>query len=354
MVEEFISHASEMKSISRVLGWILKIHSEAITSLTTEIAPFLETGFGLDEKKKEVTFPSSTPNEFFPANVNNLLLRTPVIGFPYEYLRDLDRVKKNIKVTVNEMKKIKEKTVDLINAYASTKAALETIKTVSSPLAKAEFDFAVLRKQEQVTNVDKLRKFEKVAKEYLEKIRKQDWTQFPQVDPSIWKKKAKNHVIDVTHKELDRALYQYPILSWQPLNISTDIERVLIPFFLVQERIDDSYLKCRSLFEKCKSSSGFLRGPPSALKDEAVKALEEFNINYGGLNFPEFYAGSAINTINKDDRDGIKRIRGHKFSLKEIDNLLAKTSPDKSVNNAPEIINQFHYMISLERNIIRP
>lgn len=343
-----------MKSISNVLGWVLKTHSEAITSLTAEIAPFLETGFGLDEKKKEVIFPTSNPNEYFPANVNNLLLRTPVIGFPYEYLRDLDRVKKNIKVSANEMKKIKGKTVDLINAYASTKAALEAIKTVSSPLAKADFDFAVLRKQEQVTNVDKLRKFEKVAKEYLEKIRKQDWTRFPQVDPSIWKKKAENHVIDVTNREIDRALHQYPVLSWQPLNLYTDIERVLIPFFIVQERIDESYLKCRGLFEKCKSSSGFLRGPPSDLKDEAVKALEEFNINYGGLKFSEFYAGSAITTINKDDRDDIRRIRGHKFSLKDIDNLLAKTSPDKSVNNAPEIINQIRYLISLERNIIRP
>jgi len=342
-----------MKPITNVLGWVLKTHSEAITSLTAEIAPFLETGFGLDEKKNEVTFPTSAPNEYFPANVNNLLLRTPVIGFPYEYLRDLDRVKKNIKVSVNEMKKIKEKTVDLIKAYTSTKAALEVIKIVSSPLAKADFDFAVLRKQEQVTNVDKLRKFEKVAKEYLEKIRKQDWTRFPQVDPSIWKKKAENHVIDVINREIDRALHQYPILNWQPLNIYTDIERVLIPFFLVQERIDESYIKCRSLFEKCKSSSGFLRGPPSALKDEAVKALDDFNINYGGLKFPEFYAGSAIATINKDDRDGIRRIRGHKFSLKDLDNLLAKTL-DKNVNNSPEIINQIRYLISLERNIIRP
>ena len=80
LVEEFISHASEMKSFSGVISWILKTHAESIVSLTSEIAPFLETGFHIDEKNEEVTFPTATPTEFFPANVGNLLLRT--VFFP--------------------------------------------------------------------------------------------------------------------------------------------------------------------------------------------------------------------------------------------------------------------------------
>jgi hypothetical protein len=354
LVEKFIYNTPEMKSFSRVLSWVLKTHSEAIVSLTSEIAPFFETGFGINEKKGEVSFPTSTSNEYFPATLGNLLLRTPCFGFPYEYLIQLDRVKKAAKVSVNEMKKIKEKTVDLIKAYASTKEALEAIKTVSRPIDSGHFDLAVLRKQEEVTNVKKLRKFEKNAKEYLDKIKKQDWSRFPQIDPSVWKEKAKKHKMDVGNREHDRELYQYPILGWSPLNIYTDIERMLIPFFIVQERVDASYLKCRSLFQKCKDSSGFLRGPPAELKNETIKTLEEFNINYGGLKYPELYAGNILRRINDDSRYGIQKIRSHKISLKDIDKLLAKPLPDKSVKNASEILKQIHYLVSWERNIVHP
>jgi hypothetical protein len=252
------------------------------------------------------------------------------------------------------MRKIKEKTVDLMKAYASTKDALESIKKVFNPIESAQFDFATLRMKEDVTNVKKLKKFEKVAKDYVEEIRKQDWTRFPRVDPSIWKDKAKDHTIDVGNREYGNSLCQYPILNWHPLNIHTDVERMIIPFFIVQERIEDSYLKCRTLFEKCKDSSGFLRGPPEDLKNEAVKALEEFNTYYGGLSYPALYAGRIIKSINDDEQYGIRRIRPHKISMKDLDKLIAKPSRDGTVDKAQEIIKQIHYLVSWERNINHP
>lgn len=353
MVEIFFSNSSELDSFSGVLSWVLKTHAEALKSLTSEIAPFLETAVGFDEQK-DLFFPTSTPNEYHAANVDNLLLRSMFLGFSYEYIMALDKVKNNIKVSADKMRKIKEKTVDLIKAYASTKDALEAIKKVSNPVSKAHFNFAMLRKKENITNVKKLTQFEKVAKDYMKEIRKQDWTRFPHVDPSIWKEKAKDHTINVGNREYETQLYQYPILNWHPLNIHTDIERMLIPFFIVQERIDESYIKCRSLFEKCKNSSGFLRGPPSELKDEAIKALEEFNINYGGITYPAFYAERMTNSINRDKEYGISRIRPHKFSLNDLDKLIAKPSQDGSVEHAPEIVKQIHYLVSWERNINHP
>lgn len=335
-----------MNSFSGVLGWVLKTHVEALTSLTSEIAPFLETCIRVDEQKGELSFPTSAQTEFFTANVDNLLLRTMFFGFSYEYLMALDRVKKNIKISVDKMQKIKEGTVDLMKAYASTKDALEAIKKVSNPVEKAHFEFAMLRKNENVTNVKRLNKFDKVAKDYVGEIRKQDWTRFPQVDPSIWKEKATDHTINVGNIEIENnQLFQYPFLDWHPLNIHTDLERMLIPFFIVQERIDDSYLQCRSLFEKCKNSSGFLRGPPADLKSEAVKALEEFNINFGGLRYPALYAGRILQRIKDDNQHGIHRIRPHKFSLNDIDKFIAKPSSDGSVEHAEEIIKQLHYLV---------
>jgi hypothetical protein len=110
------------------------------------------------------------------------------------------------------------------------------------------------------------------------------------------------------------------------------------------EKIDDSYYKCKSLFEKCKSFSGFLRGPPAELKEEAVTALQEFNINYGGLYSAE-YASGMLMSINKDNQRGIRRIRPHKYSLNDVDKLIANPSSDGSVKNAEEIIKQIHHRV---------
>ena len=346
--------SSETDSFSGVLSWVLETHVEALTSLASEIAPFLETSVGIDKQKGELYFPTSTPNEFYDADVDNLLLRSMLIGFPYEYLIALDRVKKKLRISVEEMRKIKEKTIDLMKAYGSTKDALEAIEKASNPIYRAQLDFATLRKKEDVTNVKKLKKYEKVARDFVGEVRKQDWTRFPQVDPSIWKEKAKDHTIDVANREYDNSISQYPILSWNPLNIHTDVERMLIPFFIVQERMDDSYLKCRSLFEKCKDSSGFMRGPPAELKDEAIKTLEEFNTYYGGLSYPAFYAGRIIKSIKDDEKYGIRRIRPHKISMNDIDKLITKPLRDGTVDKAQEIIKQIHYLVSWERNINHP
>jgi hypothetical protein len=343
-----------MEKFSGVLSWIIETHVDALTSLTSEIAPYIETTIGIDEEKGELYFPTSTSTNYYEGNVDNLLLRSNFIGFPYEYLVELDRVKKNIKIPAEKMRKIKEKTVDLMKAYASTKEALKAIEKASNPISNNQFDFAMLRKTENVTNVNKLKKYEKVARDYMNEIRKIDWNRFPQVDPSIWKDKSSNHVIDVAFREFEKQLFQYPFLNWFPLNIHTDVERMLIPFFIVQEKIDDSYEKCKNLFERCKKESGFLRGPPDDLKNEAVQALEELNVNIGGLSYPELYAGRMLRSIDVDNRDGIQRIRPHKFSLEDIDRFIARPKSDGSVEHAEEIIKQLHYIISLDRNINHP
>jgi hypothetical protein len=339
-------NSSDMNSYSGVLSWVLKTHVEAITSLTSEIAPFLETAVRIDEEKEEYYFPTSIPNEYYAANVDNLLFRTEFIGFPYEYLIALDRVKKNVKISVDKMRKIKEKTIDLMKEYASTKEALEAIVKISTPIEKIQFDFAMLRKNENVTNLNRLMKYEKGVTDYEEEIRKQDWSRFPQVDPSIWKEKVTDHAINTINMELEMQLFQYPVLSLFPLNIHTDVERRLIPFFVALDRIDDSYYKCKSLFEKCKSSSGFLKKPPPELKEEAVAALQEFNINYGGLCFPAEYASGILKIIEKDNEHGIRRIRPHKYSLNDVDKLITNPSSDGSVKNAEEIIKQIYYRVS--------
>jgi hypothetical protein len=338
-------NSNEMDAYSGVLSWVLKTHVEALTSLTSEIAPFMETAVRIDEEKEEYYFPTSTPNEYYPANVKNLLFRSQFIGLPYEYLVTLDRVKKNIKISVDEMQTIKDKTIELMKANASTKEALEAIIQASKPIEKIKFEFAIVRKTENVTNLNRLTKYEKAIKDFMEEIRKQDWSRFPQVDPSIWKEKATGHAFNVLNQEFEMQLYQSPVLDLFPLNIHTDIERRFIPFFIVLERIDDSYYKCKSLFEKCKSSSGFLRGPPMELKEEAVKALQEFNINYGGLCYPAEYASGMLATIEKDKERGINRIRPHKYALNDVEKFIANPSSDGSVKNAEEIIKQIHYRV---------
>jgi hypothetical protein len=343
-----------MEMFSGVLSGIIETHVDALTSLTSEIAPFLETTVRVDEEKGELYFPTSTITDYYEANVDNLLLRSIFIGFPYEYMVELDRVKKNIKIPVEKMKKIKEKTVNLMEAYASTKEALKAIEKVSNPIEKTQFEFAMLRKNENVTNIKKLKKFENASRDYMNEIRKTNWSRFPQVDPSIWKEKASNHAINVAYREFDTQLYQYPVLDWSPLNIHTDIERMLIPFFIVQEKIDDSYNKCMNLFEKCKKSSGFLRKPSAELKNETVQALEEFNVNFGGLRYPSLYAGRILRSIDEDNRYGIKRIRPHKYSLDDIDKMIARPKSDGSIDNAEEIIKQLHYLVSIDRNKIHP
>jgi len=337
--------SSEIDSFIGVLSWVIKTHSEALISLTSEIAPFLETGVRIDKENEAVYFPTSSNFDFYDADVDSLLYRTLFIGLSYENRMSFDRVKKGTKVSIDKMKDIKDKTVELMKAYASTKEALEAIQKVTRPFDKEEHHFAILRQNEDVKNVNKLKKFEKAAKDYIKEIQKVDWDRFSRIDPNIWKEKASKHNIDVANRELDNQLYQSPILSLYPLNLHTDIERRLAAFFISLERIEESYEKCLNLFEKCKEASGFLRGPPSELKNEAVEALEQFCINYGGLCYLDYYASSTLISIKKDADYGIQSIRPHKYSLADIDKFMSKPRSDGTVDHSEEIINQLHYLV---------
>ena len=336
---------SEIAQVSSVLSWVLETHSTAMVSLTSEIAPFLETAVRINPDDEEYYYPTSVPTEFIDADVVNLLFRSEFVGLPYEYMKTLDRVKKDIEVSVEEMRVIYGKTVELLKAYASTKEALESIVTVFRPIEKKQLDFAILRKTENVTNLDRLMKYESVLGEFMREIRKEDWSRFPQADPIGWKEKALSHRVNFVNEEYEKQLYQYPVLGLFPINMKTDIERRLAPFFLVLDNVDDSYFQCKILFERCKNSSGFLKGPPVELKEETVSALQDFNINYGGLCYPGKYASGSIMRIEKNNRDGIRRIRSHKYSLADVDRLLSTSSPGAQVENAGDIIDQIYYLV---------
>ncbi len=333
--------SSDAQSYSRVLSWVLKVHSDALVAIASEIAPFLTTRLGINEETQELFMPTSTSDNLYEANIDSLLLRTPLLNLPRNYFEILIEAKKGVDIQTADLERIKNKVDEALRSIVSTKDAAEALWKAALPLSNVESNFAKLKKTDAVTKVGDLRKFEKAIEDFKKNIGKQGLNRFTQIDPSLWEDRAKGHKIDILDIETKSAYYQYPCLNWHPLNIHTDLERMVIPFFRCLENIEDLYLGCRDLFEKCKGSSGFMRGPPKELAEKAAEALNDFNVCYGGLAFSYDYSHRMFMRAKDIEQYDIRRKRSHK-TMKEVEQLIKKGD----LKNAEEIIMQIYETIS--------
>ena len=327
-----------MESFSEVLSWVLRKHAEALSALTTEFAPYMASHVVVEGNKTKLGWEWESQG-----TVKNLLLRLPFTDLPLQQLADFAEVKKGVDVPAETMRKIKEKTEEVIEAYTSTWEALEALDKSSHPLFNSLTDFAEISRKDDITNLKKLRKFEKVARDLKKSMGKTDWSRFPQEDYSHWIDEASECAVEVIGLEVEtnyyHVLYQYPWISG--LGFDTDIERYVVPFFIFIDTIDETYLKCVELFEKCKNESGFMTGPSKDIKEAAIEALSNFNVQYHGIYSAYSYSSFAEKQSKKK---GYVRDEGTKI-LNTIEKSLRKTSKDGNVKNAHDIIKKLYEFV---------
>jgi len=330
----------ELESFSGVLSWVLRRHAEALSALTAEFAPYMVSHVVVEGNKTKLGWEWESQG-----TVKNLLLRLPFTDLPLQQLADFADVKKGVEVPAETMRNIKEKTEGVIEAYTSTWDALEALDKSSHPLFNSLTDFAAISRKDDITNLKKLRKFEKVARDLKKSMGKTDWSRFPQEDYSHWIAEASECAVEVIGLEVEtnyyHVLYQYPWISG--LGFDTDIERYVIPFFIFIDTIDETYLKCVELFEKCKNESGFMTGPSKDIKEAAIEALSNFNVQYHGIYSAYSYSSFAEKQSKKK---GYVRDEGIKI-LNAIEKSLRKTSKDGNVKNAHDLIKKLYEFVKI-------
>lgn len=343
MIEGIVSDSLEIELYFKVLGWVLKTSSEAIIDLTTEIAPYLESGIMIDEGGN-YHLPESTPSkEFYDANIVNLLFK-PLNHFSKEYSEPLVRIKKDAQFTVGVMERINEKTEAFIQSLISINDAIKALGKASLPLFQNEVHFTRLIKKGEITKVRKLKKHEKIIDIFKDKIIEQRLDLYPKIDTSYWIEKASGHNVDILEIETKNSHHQFTSLSVYPLDIYTNIERLIIPSFLAFKKIDESYYQCKEVFERRKTKSRLLRRAPKELREEAYNSLKEFNMNYGSLVLTYEYSSQTYKKIRYIERHNIRRKKGKK-TLRDLQKQIIRDFPDRSIKDAELYIEQIHAMI---------
>jgi hypothetical protein len=344
LIEGLVSNSIEVELYFKVLGWVLKKFSESIIDLTTEIAPYLESGIMIEEKDNDYSPESASPKKFYDTNVIHLLSKP----LKENYQSDV-RLKKDVKFTVDLMERILDKTESFIESMISINDAIKALWKASSSLSQNEIHFAQLMKKGEI-NEKKLKKYEKVIDTFKRKIIEQRLDLYPKINVSYWTEKALGHNIDIIEIETKKSLHQFPSLSVHPHKLYTNIERLVIPSFYAFKKIDESYFHCTESFERFKTKSGLLRKPPKELEEEAYNSLKEFCKNYGSLVASYEYSSQTYKKIRYIERHNIKRKRGNK-TLKELRKQIIMDFPDESIKDSEIYIRQIHAMIDWINNI---
>jgi hypothetical protein len=332
--------SDEVSIFSQVLAWVMKTHVEALKALTAEIVPHMISHNCLEDNRLRLDWATECP-----ATVKNLLMSLPHVEIGLKNVADFAAVKGDSKITVEDMRRLKEKIEETMGQYLSTKDALNALYKASNPISNVLTDIGDIARKNDLTDIKKLRKYEKAANDFMKNVRKTDWSKFTQLDPSPWIEESRPHTLNVINMEVKTSyhhvLYQYPYVS--PLAFSTDIERYLVPYFLFIETIDETYMKCRDLFEKCKKGGGSLRGVNKGLRGEATEALSTFNTQYHGIYSARSYSFRAEQRLQKNG----DIIREGKRALKKVEQSLGRSSSGGIVRNGQEIIKDVYKFVLL-------
>jgi hypothetical protein len=343
----WISGTSEIESFSNVLGGVLETHLEALSDLTNAITPYMISHNCIEGNRLELDWRNECP-----ASTKNLLMLLTHINIGLKNIANFGEVKKEARITIEEMTEIKNTLNKSHESYDGTKTSLEALLESSKPLSDFLINLGELAKKDEVTNVRKLKKFERVARNFVRKVSETDWGQHPKADPSPWIDEAFQYRINVIGMNVETSsyhvLYQYPVID--ALGFETDIMRYVVPFFFYRDTIDKAYSDCLTLFEECNENSGFLRNPPEELVQKTIAALSEFNTQYHGLYSAYSYVDKSVRMLGSWSSNLKERVEEIN---KEIERAL-RNSDLKGFIREPSKIVEMIYELALFLNEVEP
>jgi hypothetical protein len=314
------------------LSWVLDQHINALIDITKELIPYFDSLIIFEENNIV-----SVGNSWWVADSSPelLLYRMPLAAKTDNIytLNDLAKYTER-EISQETKERLPEKFQSLIQAYESTLDPMEAIYEATRPIRACKEEVDRLFKQEDLKNVDGLMIFDKCINEFMELVKKTDWTRYPQGDLEGWRKRAADYGLNAGIFEDDISKMACPYCN--DLGIDTDIERCIIAFYTGIQRIQDAYDECRDVFIECTNRKGIFGGIPGDLKTRAVEKLTYLNMYLNALYYPLDYCNDKSdffeNNLRQFKDKGAKISVSDEKSLRNIFNIISMLNGVYPVN----------------------
>ena len=316
--------STKLEEYKRVLAWIVDTNSKALIDLTNALLPFMHSHITIDGDTVRISEKGG------PAVLESLLFNLNYLSIMgRDTLTNFGIVPKSINIPKENFDLINEKWESYVTAFMNTREAAKTIEDASNPLSDYASEVAKLLRKEEVTDVKKLRKYDKAMNKFHKNLEKIDFSKYNQVDYQKYldagdgKHVVSSVSVDASYGEF---LFNYSFNIHEGLK--TDPERYVAPFFHSLKNLNQQYYETRALFEECDENSGILRGPPKALKEKAINSLNDFNTSCLAAASSYYISMSSVHDSNrvddrkKDIRKQLQRKRNHRKLVKDLYELI--------------------------------
>ncbi|MBD3207256.1 zinc-ribbon domain-containing protein [Candidatus Bathyarchaeota archaeon] len=307
------------KEFMQVTAWIVDTNSTALRDMATEIVPYMRSYIVKEQDSVQITEGGG------PASLYGLLFYLNWLDFIGRgSINDFGIVPDDIKISNEDLKRIENKFFRLTKAYDETLEASKSINTISSTFSDYASDLGQLLFKEDVSDIKKVRNYERSLKKFRENLEKNDLSQYPKADYRryIEANQTGKHVTTTISAETSYGEFQYPYSYVIHDEFETDPERYISPLFSL-EGIEEQYHETLRLVEECKEKSGFMKKPPEKLKLDALESLTAWDTMVLKIAASYYVAQTNYLTYDKIKRrrdDVLRYIRNHSYSetVKEI------------------------------------
>ncbi|MBD3205995.1 zinc-ribbon domain-containing protein [Candidatus Bathyarchaeota archaeon] len=315
--------SEDFEEFKRVAAWIVDKNSTALCGITREILPYMSSHIVKEQDSIRLTDdggPASLYGLLFYLNWLDILGRDTV--------NDFGIVPKDIKIPDDRLERIENEFIQLAKSYKETQQASRTINTVSSVFSDYSGHLAQLLFEEDVSDVKKVRGYERTIRKFLENLEKHNLSQLDKVDYQRYTEanKTGKNVTSTINAETSYGKFLYPYSYVIHDDLKTDPERYISPFFSLGS-LEEKYKETLSMVQECKDNSGFMRKPPENLRKKTLASLTELETMV--LKIAAVYHVTQISYYTSDkinrSKDQILRYirqRSYNKAIKEIYDLI--------------------------------
>lgn len=228
MQEEDFWRSERFDEFKKVTAWIVDKNSTALCGITREIIPYMRSHIVKEQDSVRIT------EDGGPASLYGLLFYLNWLDFlGRDTLNDFGIVPKEVTIPSDSLKRIEKEFIQLDQTYSETQQAARTINTISSIFSDYASDLAQLLFKEEVSDLKKVRGYEKTFSKFLENLAKYKLDQINKADYQRYTEA--NHtgktVTSTLRAETSYGKFLYPYSYVIHDDLKTDQERYISPFF---------------------------------------------------------------------------------------------------------------------------
>jgi hypothetical protein len=315
--------SQSFEEYKQVTAWIVNTNSTALCDMTKEIVPYMSSYIVKEQDSVKLT------DDGGPASLYGLLFYLNWLDFlGRDTINDFGIVPKDIGIPDSGLERIEDKFIQLSKAYNETREASRSINTLSSVFSDYAGDLGQLLFKEDVSDIKKVRNYERSLRKFMENLEKNILGQFNKADYKryLMANQTGKKLTSTLSSKTSYGNFLYPYSYVIHDDLKTDQERYISPLFSL-EGLEEQYRETLRLFEECKEKSGFMRKPSEELKQKTLTSLTDLGTmvlkiaaSYHVTQI-SFFASDKINR-SKDDILGHIRNHSYQKAVKEIYDLV--------------------------------